>query len=103
VSAGRAQDVANLKEVMRLIEKALPKSHPAIRKLEEATMLIECEEAGPGSELLETFFIEPSKMEDLMHSIGDWMRGVKDWTEIEVLFRQIERTAGAQGVYLPPP
>jgi hypothetical protein len=97
----RHQEISDLKEVQGLIEKALPSSHPAISKLENAIVVIEGYEAAPGSQLLEALIVEPAKMEELMYTVGDWMRGAKDWAEVEVLFRHIESHAGAQGEYLP--
>lgn len=97
----RGQEVTDLKAALELIEKALPKKHPGVSKLEQAIVVIEGYEAAPGSQLLEALIVEPTKMEELMYSVGDWMRGTRDWSEVEVLFRRIESHAGAQGEYLP--
>jgi hypothetical protein len=91
--------------ILQEIKEALPKKHPVVDKLRDLLdeLTVDLPMEVTTNSLLDVIKEDPGRLEELMYSLGDWMRGVRDWSDVERLLRNLETRAGVSGEFLPRP
>lgn len=86
-------------EAFAELERTLPAGHPALEQLREVCkqardVLLEWSEHDPEPRD-DDRWVDAGELAPLLNSVGDWMRGVRDWSDVEAEVRAFAWVPGA--------